>query len=137
MTSSFRRYDPDAYKRVYSPKKWAVTSETLDKIEYVTKDGEVNPLYMLVPCGKCLLCRNHRSMEWQCRALVETSTSTNIPLFVTLTYAEEPVDGVNKRDLQLFMKRLRKNLSEREQNLNLRYFAVAEYGSHTHRPHYQ
>lgn len=54
--------------------------------------------------------------------------------FVTLTFDEEnyPEDGsVSKRDLQLFFKRLRKDNAQ-----GIRYFAVGEYGSNTHRPHY-
>ena len=132
----FQRYDPDAYKRIYSPRKKGITQENISDYAFCTKDGDMVPMYISVPCGKCILCRNHRSQEWQCRAMAETVTSTNIPLFVTLTYEHEPEDGVNKRDLQLFLKRLRKNLSANEENLNLRYFAVSEYGSHTHRPHY-
>lgn len=54
--------------------------------------------------------------------------------FVTLTYSDEfiPDKGsLEKRDLQLFMKRIRKNTG-----LPLRYFAVGEYGDDTWRPHY-
>lgn len=38
---------------------------------------------------------------------------------------------VNKRDCQLFMKRLRKRNSRK-----IKYFIAAEYGGKTHRPHY-
>lgn len=59
-------------------------------------------------------------------------------MFVTLTYDDEHVyinekgvPSVNKRDMQLFMKRLRKLYPKK-----LRYFVTAEYGDTTHRPHY-
>ena len=55
--------------------------------------------------------------------------------FVTLTYDPEhlPLDGcLVKRDLQLFLKRLRSVIFP----LQVRYFAVGEYGDRTFRPHY-
>lgn len=54
--------------------------------------------------------------------------------FITLTYDEKniPVGGsLEKRDLQLFFKRLRK-----EYGKGIRYFACGEYGETTARPHY-
>lgn len=53
--------------------------------------------------------------------------------FVTLTYDDEhlPKDGsVSIRDMQLFIKRLRK------QGYKFRYYLVGEYGDQTYRPHY-
>lgn len=63
-------------------------------------------------------------------ALEHTSAS-----FVTLTYDREnvPADGsVSVRALQLFLKRLRKNVHPNP----LRFFGVGEYGEFTWRPHY-
>lgn len=54
--------------------------------------------------------------------------------FATLTYDDEhmPADlSVRPRELQLFMKRLRKSWPNK-----LRYFGVGEYGDGTMRPHY-
>lgn len=54
--------------------------------------------------------------------------------FLTLTFRDDdlPEDmSVNVRDVQLFMKRLRKKLGT-----PLRYFACGEYGDTTFRPHY-
>lgn len=58
-------------------------------------------------------------------------------LFLTLTYNDKNLptgtEGratINKRDLQLFWKRLRKS------GLDVRYYAVGEYGDSTGRPHY-
>lgn len=55
-------------------------------------------------------------------------------MFVTLTYDDDklPPDGVSKRDVQLFLKRLRKRFDSR----TLRYYICSEYGDHTFRPHY-
>lgn len=55
--------------------------------------------------------------------------------FLTLTYDETnlPADGsLRPRDLQLFIKRLRKAVHPSL----FRFFAVGEYGDQTHRPHY-
>lgn len=51
--------------------------------------------------------------------------------FLTLTYDDNNCpQNINKRDLQLFFKRLRKSEGK------LRYFACGEYGERTRRPHY-
>lgn len=55
--------------------------------------------------------------------------------FVTLTYEDTklPEGGnLNPRDLQLFLKRLRKSIAPRR----IRFFAVGEYGDQTERAHY-
>ena len=71
--------------------------------------------------------------EWVFRLRMEYK-ECNFGLFVTLTYDEEklPLDGVSKRDVQLFLKRLRNHFNSEV----LRYFIVSEYGDHTHRSHY-
>lgn len=54
---------------------------------------------------------------------------------MTLTFADEflPEDySINVRDIQLFMKRLRKQLGHNR----VRYFACGEYGDASYRPHY-
>lgn len=58
----------------------------------------------------------------------------NESCFCTLTYATEhlPESGsLSKRDLQLWLKRLRKEIPTK-----IRYYAVGEYGDRTWRPHY-
>lgn len=92
------------------------------------------------PCGKCLYCLEKRRLPWTVRLTHERRfwSRFGIPTyFVTLTYddANLPKDGVNKRDIQLFLKRLRKLYSFLESN-KLKYFCVSEYGPSTHRPHY-
>lgn len=96
--------------------------------------GEVYPLYMMVPCGHCTLCKNRKVNEWKIRAVCETVYSSSPPLFLTLTFNNEnlPEQGLDKRHVQLFLKRLRFRLGES----NLRYFAVGEYGRNYFRPHY-
>jgi hypothetical protein len=56
-------------------------------------------------------------------------------VFLTLTYDDvhKPSDGgLRPRDLQLFIKRFRKEVSPRK----ISYYAVGEYGENTYRPHY-
>lgn len=60
-------------------------------------------------------------------------------IFVTLTYDEEhvPDDGsINKRDPQLFLKRLRKRLAGENNGRTFRYYLCGEYGDLKGRPHY-
>lgn len=96
-----------------------------------------------VPCGHCVGCRLDKSRQWADRMMLELDHSKTA-IFVTLTYdpLNVPVacsldDGsvlftLDKRDVQLFMKRLRKAFSGRE----IRFYLAGEYGSQTHRPHY-
>ena len=85
------------------------------------------------PCGKCLACLTNRRRDWVIRLKYELKRSSSA-LFLTLTYDEEhiPECGVNKEDVQKFLKRLRKGVPDHK----LRYFLVSEYGSHTERAHY-
>lgn len=74
-----------------------------------------------------------KSQEWQTR-LVHESKCHAKSVFVTLTYNQEavPTDySLKLRDLQLFMKRLRKSKPQK-----VRFFAVGEYGDQFLRPHY-
>lgn len=78
-----------------------------------------------------------RRNDWSIRLEQELEISESA-WFVTLTYNDRhaPVgDGclsLDKRDVQLFMKRLRKNNKDKK----IRYYLVGEYGENTHRPHY-
>lgn len=61
--------------------------------------------------------------------------------FITLTYNDNNLplnNSLDKRDIQLFFKRLRKNLSndKNQNNQRIRYIAVGEYGTKFSRPHY-
>jgi hypothetical protein len=98
-----------------------------------------------VPCGQCIACRINRRSDWALRMFLESSYWTSCS-FLTLTYDDEhlplqlcTVDDspvylptLVKRDVQLFIKRLRKRLGSRK----IKFFAAGEYGDHTYRPHY-
>ena len=127
----------------YHPLFWktrtGVTIDNIDDFYIVTPDGEMLPVYMVVPCGKCCLCREKKVKMWMTRCLAETVTSNYPPLFITLTYrdADLPADGVNIVDYQKFLKRLRIRLERHfGKKFNLRYLIVAEYGTQKKRPHY-
>lgn len=101
-----------------------------------TKHGEA------FPCGKCPLCRNSQAGKWTTRIALERSQWDHAA-FLTLTLEEKELEYPSskdyerifptlvKRDLQLFLKRLRERVPQK-----LRYYAVGEYGGSTLRPHY-
>lgn len=89
---------------------------------------------LLLPCGKCEGCRRARAFEWSIRCQHESFYHKE-SYFLTLTYDKEhlPADRqLNRLDLQLFIKRLRKQFS----GYKLRVFYCGEYGGKRHRPHY-
>lgn len=95
-------------------------------------------------CGVCPECLSKRSRKWALRCAYEAKTSPS--MMICLTYDGYIYDShhriigervssdmqVNKRDCQLFMKRLRKAYPD----LRIKYLLSAEYGKRTHRPHY-
>lgn len=85
-----------------------------------------------VPCGQCIGCRLSKARDWETR-LYHEGQQHERSSFVTLTFSDEhlpPDMSVSVRDLQLFMKRLRKR------NPGVRFFACGEYGDANFRPHY-
>lgn len=101
--------------------------------------------YIKIPCGHCIGCRLKYSRVWADRCMAEASYYDH-NVFLTLTYdndhlptpnkledgTDSPINPLVKRDLQLFIKRLRKKLSDQK----IRYFACGEYGGKSGRPHY-
>ena len=101
-----------------------------------SKDHNNQNLMVNVPCGKCLACKKRRASHWSFRLNEEAKISSSA-CFITLTYEEAPISEngfrtLNKRDFQLFLKRLRKKCPTNK----LKYYACGEYGTNTHRPHY-
>lgn len=101
--------------------------------------------YISLPCGHCIGCRLKYSKVWADRCMAE-SRYHDSNLFLTLTYNDDhlpvpheledgslsPVHPLVKRDVQLFIKRLRRKLPDQK----IRYFLCGEYGSKSMRPHY-
>lgn len=83
-------------------------------------------------CGQCLPCRINRRRLWTGRLMLETHLHA-VSAFVTLTYDNEHVPSeLIPRDLQLFLKRLRKRMAPEK----LRFYGVGEYGDISGRPHF-
>ena len=115
------------------------------------KDSVLNDPYLPdgvieIPCGKCIGCRLERSRQWANRCSLELQYHDSA-YFATLTYDDDHVPlvygslgengdychmSLRKRDLQLWLKRLRRAFSDD----HIRFFACGEYGDQTLRPHY-
>lgn len=90
--------------------------------------------YHSLPCGQCMACRLHRTQEWALR-MVHEASYWDASIFITLTYRDEELpdgESLKKRDCQLWLKRLRKDLEPRK----IKYFISGEYGDLKGRPHY-
>lgn len=99
-------------------------------------------------CGVCPECLRKRASVWALRAVHEARDHA-FNAMVCLTYDQYVHDSksgrvvgervsdlsVCKRDVQLFIKRLRKWCDSVGQK-NIKYIATAEYGKRTHRAHY-
>ena len=99
-----------------------------------------------LPCGRCPPCCKRRASGWSFR-LVKEGENFSLSYFVTLTYStlhvpitEKGYMTLNKKDVQDFMKRLRKHSfiikGGKKIHAHIKYYAVGEYGTHTMRPHY-
>lgn len=111
---------------------------------------------MTVPCSKCFVCLQNKRNDWTFRIREELKQAQSA-IFVTLTYdienlrlSDDLQPTLLKRDVQLFLKRLRKfndkiykkyaqdkNMaSGLLKRLPIRYYCCGEYGEKTYRPHY-
>lgn len=89
----------------------------LENSYFVSEDGEIDYIYIYVPCGKCSVCASKLMSSFVQRANFAVQETREMPYFVTLKYnnAHLPTveqDGVNHpildvRDVQLFQKKLR------------------------------
>lgn len=99
--------------------------------------SEGDSFYLRVPCGKCSECRNCSRNDWFVRCFYEWRSSAQ-SYFYTLTYNNDFLPHslgypcFSKRDVQLFIKLLRKRLVD----IKLKYMITCEYGEKYGRPHY-
>lgn len=108
--------------------------KVLDFKNSVAVDNWDNKQYIELQCDKCIYCMTKYSNNWAVRCVLEASQYKE-NCFLTLTYNNENLpagEELVKRDLQLFLKRLRKKISP----IKIRFFAAGEYGSKGKRPHY-
>lgn len=103
----------------------------------------------VVPCGSCPHCMKRKASHWSFRLMEEDKYSVESH-FITLTYDPKHVPitrngfmSLNRRDLQIFFKRLRRAhepyycVRNGASYPRLKYYAVGEYGgSASRRPHY-
>ena len=97
-----------------------------------------DPKMVSFPCGQCIGCRLDYSRQWADRIVMESMSYPGRSWFFTLTYSDEnlPVSDLGTftlypRDVELFMKRLRREYGE-----GVRFFLAGEYGDQSARPHY-
>lgn len=99
---------------------------------------------LLIPCGTCYGCRMEYAERWALRCRHEAQLWER-NCFLTLTYDDANIPwhrSLEVRDIQLFMKRLRKaydghtEIPESPGRRPIRYFGAGEYGSQTGRPHW-
>lgn len=116
---------------IFPPAK-KLTIEQASKYYSVSSDGVITYAYMLVPCNHCDLCNELARNEWAQRALLECQMYDVPPLYFTLTYNKEhkPYQGLQKKEIQKFLKRLRHKVPP------FRYMLCGEYGGKYGRPHY-
>lgn len=99
-----------------------------------------DPLFITVPCGKCDACRSSQRNDWFVRSYFEyrycKSQGYN-SFFYTLTYSPEhlprygSINVFRRRDIQLFLKRLRRNLG-----CSVKYLITSEFGELYGRSHF-
>lgn len=99
---------------------------------YYTQTGEIYQEGDVIrfPCRKCYWCLQARAREWTLRCALEAREHKE-NCILTLTYENSPRE-LQERDVQLFLKRLRKHIAPAK----LRYFYGGEYGTLKKRPHY-
>lgn len=104
---------------------------------YILDSYNKKPGIILAPCGKCYNCRLNRARDWTIRTIHEYSRpefSRTFMYFLTLTYSNEHIgnNSLDYRDVQLFLKRLRKEFKDD----TLKFLCVGEYGHQSGRKHW-
>lgn len=115
----------------YSPEfvpKFAISTELADGTKY--SNGDTIVYYD---------CISPRLKKYYPTTLCHVVSNKDIFIANDLLFKRTGTDGflnmLSKIDLQLFLKRFRKQLSKFS-NEKIRYYAVGEYGPQTFRPHY-
>ena len=94
----------------------------LDK-NFVIYKGHSEPLFVYVPCNKCVVCRERKRNELIFRSDMESCLYDTPPYFITLTYhpcMRPPHGELRYKDVQDFFKRLRKRFAKKGLPTNFR-----------------
>lgn len=118
-------------------------------ITFGRRDAFIDLPDIQVACGQCIGCRLEKSRQWAIRCMHEAQLHEH-NCFLTLTYDDQHLPrsinldtgefgtgeyaSLNKRDITLFFKNLRKALDK--EGIKIRYYQCGEYGSKTNRPHH-
>lgn len=112
----------------------------------VTLDNSFKQKEMFTDCGRCLNCLVAKESALTFLAqkeLLEVYKSGRGASFVTLTYDDSHIpitkDGLvtlRKRDLQLWIKNMRRQMDYYNEKIPFKYLACGELGSEKSRPHY-
>lgn len=112
--------------------------------EFLKTNTDESKQSLIIPCGKCLGCKLDKASEWATRCYYESKQWKN-NCFITLTYNNENLksESLVKRDIQLFLKKLRKDYQgiesriwKEQEEYPIRYFYSGEYGGKRGRPHF-
>lgn len=111
-----------------------------DLSSYIVRRGDYEDyLFMMAPCGKCLLCKSKKQNDFVFRAAMESATYDVPPYFFTLTYENRhlpPHGELRYKDVQDFFKRLRRKWDRQGLKHDIRYIVAGEYGRRRGRCHY-
>ncbi|AXQ66150.1 MAG: replication initiator protein [Microviridae sp.] len=124
-------------------RRFGVTLENLDKFVACDISGDCIPVFISVPCGRCLECIRSRRNQLFSRMVCEQYSHGDIPaIFFTLTYNEAnlPSDkSVSVDDVRMFFNRfylyLRREGYDTDSN-SVRHIYFSEYCPSSGRPHY-
>lgn len=109
----------------------------------------VDPVTIIVPCGHCEECKSAKRQAIYTRLYYEYKECELLNGYcmnITLTYAPSSLPHVSfksvdypcfcAKDIQNYIKRIRKHFSDKGIECPFTYFCSMELGGKTHRPHY-
>lgn len=121
-------------------RRYGVNSDNINEYYAFNQiTGEKIPVYIAVPCGRCLECRESKRSQIYNRMLCEQIGHDETPLFFTLTYSDQflPKFGVSKMDVRLFFNRFYTYLRRvGYKGSSPRHIVFSEYSPEKLRPHY-
>lgn len=119
--------------RIERSKQWAI------RLMHEASNHERNSFITLTYSDETLLSRSSAAAEDGSASLAAVKSAPS-PSYRDHTYTHAKprahADSLVMRDVQLFMKRLRRELTTRNPSARVRFYLVGEYGDRFGRPHY-